>query len=80
MQRLTRLVAALLTFAAVGCGGSQIPPMPPELSEAVSVGLCARALLQGVDPEQLTLAQARELAKALRGCGKPAHTAADAGT
>lgn len=73
-------VALWCTIGTPGCGAAQRPlPVPPELAEAISAGICARALLQGVDPQTLTLEQLRDLAEALRGCGKPVHTW-DAGT
>lgn len=73
-------VALWCTIGTPGCGASQQPlPVPPELGEAISVGLCARSLLHGVDTQALTLEQLRDLAEALSGCDKPAHTW-DAGT
>ncbi len=68
-------VSLWCTIGTPGCGAAQQPlPVPPELVEAISAGICTRALLQGVDPQALTLEQLRELTEALRGCGKPAHT------
>jgi hypothetical protein len=72
------VLGALGFNVSVGCGAVAVPALPPEVSQAVEAGNCAHDLLKGVDPEALSIAQARELAKALKACAKPAPSS-DAG-
>lgn len=62
-------ILGALGLSLVGCSGSvQLPPLPPEVTEAAEAGLCVQSVLADVDPEVLTLDQARELAAAVKAC------------
>lgn len=66
------LAAAVGISEATGCAALQADPR-------VAQATCVARALDGVNPETLTLGQARELAAALQACREPVP-AADAGT
>lgn len=71
---LTILGALGVSFGS-GCSGAvQVPALPPEAAQAVAAALCVKSELEAAgDPEALTLADARELAKRLAACREPAE-------
>lgn len=73
---LAVLGALGLSFGA-GCSGSV--QLPPEVAQAAEVGLCVESVLSDVDPEALTLGQARELAAAVKVCVHGPSESPDAG-
>lgn len=76
---IVAILGALGLSVGSGCGGSlKVPAVPPEVVETIAVAACVKAELDAAgDPEALTLGDARELAKRLAACRKPAG---DAGT
>jgi len=74
------LVLAVAAALGIGCGGAGLPALPPEAVQAVAAAKCVERVLADVgDPNDLTLGEARELAKSLRACAEPPAPVGDAG-